>query len=153
MTDALAPLVAEFRVALNAFKGIDTEPDAGSGREEIADFLKEGYPVFALVSGGETIGYIVCRTEGYCIWVEQLFVKKEYRRQGAASMLFGKAEELAASKGEDTLYNYVHPNNDAVIGFLRSRGYTVLNLIEIRKPYGGEIPKSKIKVAENEFDY
>ena len=29
--------------------------------------------------------------------------------------LFGKAEKLAASFGEDTVYNYVHPNNHAMI--------------------------------------
>lgn len=29
---------------------------------------------------------------------------------------------------------YVHPNNHRMIEFLRKRGYTVLNLTEIRKP-------------------
>lgn len=67
------------------------------------------------------------------MWVESIFVKAEYRRHGVATALHSKAEEIAASNGDDTVYNYVHPNNHCMIEFLRKRGYTVLNLIELRK--------------------
>ena len=40
-----------------------------------------------------------------------------------------------------------------MINFLRKRGYTVLNLIEIRKPYEGENLTQTIRVGEHEFDY
>ena len=63
------------------------------------------------------------------------------------------AEELAASFGEDTVYNYVHPNNRAMIAFLREKGYSVLNLLEIRKPYAGEKLTRTIRVDEEQFDY
>lgn len=43
---------------------------------------------------------------------------------------------------------YVHPNNDRMIGFLRKHGYTVLNLIEIRRPYQGENIHNTIHVGE-----
>lgn len=55
--------------------------------------------------------------------------------------------------GDDTVYNYIHPNNHRMIEFLRNRGYTVLNLIEIRKPYKGEKLTQTIVVGEHEFDY
>ena len=151
--DRVAPLVADFRVTLNAFKGIKAEPDVESGKEEVRFFLDAGYPVFAAEDQGEFIGYIVCRIDGYCLWVEQIFVRSDHRREGAATLLFGKAEEIAASMGEDTVYNYVHPNNQAMIDFLRSKGYSVLNLIEIRKPYKGEQLSTTIHVEDNEFDY
>ena len=64
-----------------------------------------------------------------------------------------KAEEIAASMGEDTVYNFVHPNNAGMIAFLRSKGYTVLNMIEIRKPYRDETLTSKIEVGNESFDY
>ena len=76
-----------------------------------------------------------------------------FRRHGAASLLFGKAEEIAGAMGEDTVYNFVHPNNEGMIAFLRSKGYTVLNMIEVRKPYGGEKLTTKVRVNENAFDY
>ena len=62
-------------------------------------------------------------------------------------------QELAAAMGEDTVYNFVHPNNEGVISFLRSKGYTVLNLIEVRKPYKGEKPSTTIRVGNETFDY
>ncbi len=55
--------------------------------------------------------------------------------------------------GEDTVYNYVHPNNDAMMSFLRNKGYTVLNLVEVRKPYKNEELNKKYKIGNNEFDY
>lgn len=68
-------------------------------------------------------------------------------------MLFAKAEEIAASMGENTVYNFVHPNNEGMIRFLRAKGYTVLNMIEIRKPYEGEKPTATIHVENELFDY
>lgn len=153
MSGSLAELIALFRVTLDSFRGIESEPSVASAMEELDYFAEMGYPVFAAKDGRTVAGYVVCRTEGPCLWVEQLYVRDEYRRRGVGTLLFKKAEELASSMGEDTVYNYVHPNNDRVIGFLRSLGYTVLNLIEVRKPYRGETLKTKIPVGNNEFDY
>jgi ribosomal protein S18 acetylase RimI-like enzyme len=85
--------------------------------------------------------------------VEHIFVREDYRRRGVATMLFNKAEEIAASMGENTVYNFVHPNNEGMIIFLRSKGYTVLNMIEIRKPYEGEKLTTKVHVENEAFDY
>ena len=80
-------------------------------------------------------------------------MREDYRRKGVAIMLFRKAEDMAASMGEDTVYNYVHPNNEGMIRFLASKGYTVLNMIEIRKPYKDEKLSAKIHVEKEAFDY
>ena len=149
----IAELAAEFRVTLRALKGIASEHDPVKGEKEIIEFVQAGFPVFAAKEGNVCIGYIVCRIEGTVLWAEQIYVAKDHRRKGIASALFAKAEEIAASMGEDTIYNYVHPNNEGMIAFLRSRGYTVLNLIEIRKPYRNEELKTTIQVDQNTFDY
>lgn len=151
--DRIAPLVAGFRTALSSYKGVLLEPDLESAKEEIVEYLDKGYPVYAAEEDGALVGYIVCRIEEPCLWVEHIFVCEEYRRKGAATLLFGKAEEIAASMGEDTVYNFVHPNNEGMIRFLRSKGYTVLNMIEIRKPYRGEKPTTTIHVEKEAFDY
>ena len=153
VTDDLAQMVALFRVELRSYKGIASKPDVEAGREEMEEYLAAGFPVFAAIVDGEYAGYVVCRVDSEVVWVESIFVKDEYRRQGIASALHSKAEEIAAFYGDDTVYNYVHPNNHRMIAFLRKRGYTVLNLIEIRKPYAGEKTTQIIKVGENEFDY
>ena len=151
--ERIAPLAADFRMALNAYRGIRSQPDIAAGREEIAEFLRSGFPVYAAESEGTVAGYIICRIDEPCLWVEQLFVREDCRRRGIASLLFRKAEEIAASMGEDTVYNFVHPNNEGVIAFLRAKGYTVLNMLEIRKPWKGEQLTTVIHVEDKEFDY
>lgn len=153
VTDDLAQMVALFRVELRSYKGIASKPNVEAGREEMEEYLAAGFPVFAALVDGEYAGYVVCRVDSEVVWVESIFVKEEYRRHGAASALYSKAEEIAASYGEETVYNYVHPNNHRMIEFLRKHGYTVLNLIEIRKPYNGEKLMQVIQVGEHQFDY
>ena len=151
--ERVVPLIADFRVVLRSYKGIESEPDVEAGKEEILDFLKSGYPVFAAEENGVLAGYIVCRIDEPCLWVEQIYVRGEYRRRGIATLLFEKAEKIAEAMGEETVYNYVHPNNDGMIQFLRSKNYTVLNLIEVRKPYKEEKLTTTIHVNQNVFDY
>ena len=151
--EGLTPLAAAFRAVLRSFKGEDQTPDEGAAREELAEFLEKGFPVFAAVEDGAYLGYIVCRVDEPCLWVEHIYVLPGCRRRGVASRLFGEAEAVAAAMGEDTVFNYVHPNNDGMIAFLRAKGYTVLNMIEIRKPWRGEKLTTKIRVDGNTFDY
>ena len=151
--DKIAPLAAAFRTQLKSYKGIPSQPDSDAGKEEILAFLEAGFPVYAVEECGVFVGYIVCRIDDSCLWVEQLYVREEYRRKGVATTLFKKAEEIAASMGEDTVYNFVHPNNEIMIRFLRAKGYTVLNMIEIRKPYSGERLTTTVHVEKEAFDY
>lgn len=151
--DALAEMVALFRVELKSYKGISSKPNIEAGWEEMEEYLSARFPVYVALVDGEYAGYVVCRVDCEVVWVESIFVKEEYRRNGIAAALHSKAEEIAASYGDDTVYNYVHPNNHRMIEFLRKRGYTVLNLIEIRKPYKDEKLTQTIAVGEHEFDY
>lgn len=153
VNDALAEMAALFRVELRSYKGIVSKPNIKAGHEEMEEYLSARFPVFAALVDDEYAGYAVCRVDSGVVWVESLFVKEEYRRHGIGAALHSKAEEIAASHGGDTVYNYVHPNNHRMIAFLRKRGYTVLNLIEIRKPYQGEKLTQIIAVGEHEFDY
>ena len=153
VNDALAEMVDLFRAELRSYKGIVSKPDIEAGREEIREYLSARFPVFAALVNDEYAGYVVCRVDSEVVWVESIFVKDEYRRHGVAAALHSRAEEIAASYGDDTVYNYVHPNNHRMIEFLRKRGYTVLNLIEIRKPYKDEKLTQTIAVGKHEFDY
>lgn len=151
--DKLAVLIADFRVVLSGFKGIRVLPDIDGAKAELSEYISAKYPIFIAEEHGNYVGYVICRIEGTILWVEQLYVSDSYRRRGIASDLFERAEDIAKEMGEETVFNYVHPNNEAVIEFLRSKGYTVLNLIEIRKPYRDEKLTMKIKVNNCIFDY
>ena len=153
MADGLAVLAAEFRCVLRSYRGERIEPDIEAGREELLEYLHAGYPVYAALAGDALAGYAVCRVDGGVVWVEHLYVREAWRRRGVASLLYDRAEAFSESLGNDTAFNWVHPNNDGIIAFLRSRGYTVLNLIEIRKPFAGEKPASSVRVDDHRFDY
>jgi len=150
----LAPLVASFRVELAALSGRTITPDVVVADSELAEYWARGFPVFlAAADSGAVIGYLVCRLDGKTVWAESLYVLPEFRRRGVASMLFAEAERLAREAGAATLYNWVHPNNAAIIAFLRKRGYDVLNLVELRRPRPGEDPSGHIRVGGEQFRY
>lgn len=151
--DAISELIARFRVTLAEFKGWTREPDIESGKKEFFEYLEKNYPIYVAIEDSKMVGYIVCRVEDGVVWAESLYVLPEYRRRGIGTALYEKAEELAEDLGEDTVYNWVHPNNDVIISFLKNRGYSVLNLIELRRRWKGEKTSMKIKVGKHEFDY
>ena len=147
-------LIAKFRVRLAKLKGISKELDLNSAKEELEFYEKKKYPIFiAEDDKSVVIGYHVCRVEDDIIWSESLYVNPEMRRKGIGSKLYKEAEELVEKFGGDTVYNWVHPNNDMSIPFLKSRGYDVLNLIEIRKKRPNEVFTQEIKVGKYEFNY
>ncbi|MHA2396485.1 MAG: hypothetical protein ACXAC0_07265 [Candidatus Thorarchaeota archaeon] len=47
----------------------------------------------------------------------------------------------------------VVPHNDAIIECLKSRSYTVMNLIELRRLWPGEELLQKVMADDHEFDY
>ena len=148
----VATLLANFRVVLRKFKNEITKPDVEDAKDELNYYLEKKYPLYLAVKDNKVVGYILLRVDGV-VWVEHIYILDEYRRQGIASMLYQKSEEYSKNYCDETLFNYVHPNNDVMINFLRKNGYDVLNLIEIRKPFKGEKTSTKIKIGNNEFDY
>ena len=150
---ACSPLVAEFRDALRSLKGLAPKRDLSAAEEEWMEHCGPGFAAYIALVESRCAGFLVCRIDAPTVWVESVYVLPEYRRKGVASALYEEAERLAQSYGEDTLYNYVHPNNDAMIAFLRTRGYHVLNMIEIRKKHEWEDPRAKVQVGSHLFDY
>ena len=76
VNNALAEMVALFRVELHSYKGIISTPSIEAGREEMEEYLSAKFPVFAALVDGEYAGYIVCRVDGEVVWVESIFVKE-----------------------------------------------------------------------------
>ena len=153
INDELAEMVALFRAELRSYKGIASTPNLEAGKEEMEEYLLAKFPVFVALLDEDYAGYMVCRIQDDVVWVESIFVKEKYRCLGVATALHDEAEKLAEAYGNETVYNYVHPNHHRMIDFLRKRGYTVLNLIEIRKPYQDEKLTQTITVGEHKFDY
>lgn len=151
---ALEWLVAQFRVDLASLHGRRHEPDVESAASELDEYESAGFPIAVAESdNSELAGYLVCRVDSGVVWAESLYVLPRFRRKGTGTALYREAEKLATRVGSESVYNWIHPNNDLMIGFLRKLGYTVLNLIELRRPRPGEEPKEQVRVGRHEFDY
>lgn len=150
---AVTGLIADFRVTLRSYKGIESTPDIAAAEEELLDYLKDDMPIYVALSDEQVVAYMVLRIDAPCVWGESIYVMPAHRKLGIASRLLEKAEAVARTYGEDNLYYYVHPNNDGVIAFLKSHGYSVLNLIEVRKQGKDETLNQTIQVGDHRFDY
>ena len=150
---AITHMVAQFRVELAALKGRKEEADLEDADNEIKFYLSRQYPILAASISGKYIGYAVCRVDDDVVWLESIYVRKEYRRQGIASLLLETAEEIARQFGNDTLYIFIHPNNEAVINFLDKNEYNVLNLIEVRKKYKNEKTDTEYSIGNHKYNY
>ncbi|MDH4213219.1 MAG: GNAT family N-acetyltransferase [Candidatus Thorarchaeota archaeon] len=146
-------MIASLRVFLSKLRSEKRKLNLEAAADELQSYVGKSYPVFVAESPDGLAGYLVCKIDDDVVWAESIFVRPEYRRKGIASSLYLEAERLAQELGGDTVFNWVHPNNNVSISFLKKRGYTVLNLIEVRRPWKGEKPSTSIKVGENEFDY
>lgn len=152
--DNLSNLIAAFRVELKKLRGVNAEPDIKNAIEEFRDYIRLEYPIFiAEECPGKFTGYMVCRVAGNVVWVESIYVPEAFRRTRIATRLYREAEKLSEELGSETVYNWVHPNNDAMIGFLSKMGYDVLNLIELRKPLKKELLAHRISVWDHEYRY
>ncbi|MBE6831743.1 MAG: GNAT family N-acetyltransferase [Ruminococcaceae bacterium] len=151
--EKIAPLIAQFRVELKQLKGITSKPKIDLAKEEFREYLEAKYPVLVVEKDNELLGYLVCRIDGSVVWAESIFVSESARRSGIASKLYQEAENIARGLGGTTVFNWVHPNNDKIINFLAKRGYNVLNLIEIRKPWENEVFTQKISVGNHKYNY
>jgi GNAT superfamily N-acetyltransferase len=154
---AVVDLVARFRVELARFKGREKEPNLDAARDELGCYISSKnvlYPTWVAISDdGKLIGYFVCKVSEDVVWAESMYVLPDHRREGIATALFEKGEKLAKQHGNETLYNWIHPNNDGIIRFLQQKGYTVLNLLEVRKQFKDEPIRTKVEINGQNYDY
>jgi len=146
-------LIVGFRKSLAQLQHTTTKFDREAAFHELQYYIESGFPIFIARVAADVVGYLVCRESDNTLWVESLYVSPRYRRQGIGAALYDQAEATMKKRGGETLYNWIHPTNDAIISFLRKRGYTVLNLIEVRRALKKEKIQHHITVGAHTFDY
>lgn len=149
----LSEMIIAFRSYLASLKDKRDKMTIKEAEKEVEYYLDKKYPIYVIEKKDKYLGYFILKYDDDAVWLEHFFVKKEYRKRGIGTKLFNKAEEILDDLGYVNLYNWVHPNNDRMINFLKRQGYNVLNMIEIRKKFNKEKLKTKIKVGEHKFRY
>jgi hypothetical protein len=113
-------------------------------------FVDDGYVIGNEICGAQVVGHI---SDLLNLFSDYKHLVVTIGNNAFREKIYKEAEKIAEELGSDTVYNWVHPNNDKIINFLKRKGYDVLNLIEVRKPRPGEQNKHKIKVDKHEFNY
>ncbi len=146
-------MLIKFRSYLASLKDRKEDMTIKDSLEEIEYYLDKDYPIYAAQKNNKFAGYFILKYDDDAVWLEHFYVKEGFRNQGIGTKLFQKAEEVVNKLGYVNLYNWVHPNNDRMINFLKKQGYDVLNMIEIRKKFDDENLKSEREVGNNTFKY
>ncbi len=151
--DEIKTLIREFRIETARLKAKEVNPSEIAIEEELMDYIKNNYSIFVAKCDDSCAGFLVMRCMEEIWWVDTLYVNPKSRRKGIANALYERAELQASGSGPDNLFVWVHPNNQKMLSFLRSRGYDVLNLIEVRKPWTNERFSRAYRFDEDELKY
>jgi len=92
VNDALAEMVALFRVELRSYKGIASKPNVEDGREEMKEYLLAGFPVFAATVHGEYVWN--CGMKMTPSIIKFMFPNRNRLRQFFILIRFTKAESM-----------------------------------------------------------
>ena len=58
--DEISELIADFRVTLAGFRGMNGERNLDSARKEFMEYMEKGYPVYIAMEDSKIVGYLVC---------------------------------------------------------------------------------------------
>ncbi len=124
-------LYTEFFVELRGEQG--WKPDEEEAyRKGAENYFRRGDLVFLALEGAEAAGFIRVSSRGGCFWVEEIYVRPEFRGKGIGRA-FVQSAEKEVKKHDSSLYLFVLPQDKDAIAFWKRLGYDVINTIELTK--------------------
>ena len=150
---ALTELIRKFRSEIARMRGRPGSYTSEEARRELTEDLSQERFIIYVAEEETLSGYCVFKDEERTVWMEQLFVDPACRRKGIVRQFVTIGEALAESRGQETLFFWVHPDNRVMLSFLKSTGYDVLNLIEIRRRRNGETCPDRVEMFGHTLYY
>ena len=151
--EALSNLICAFRAEISRMRGYEASSSQEEAKREVKEELSQERFIIYVAEEESLCGYAVFKDEDRTVWMEQLYVAPDFRRQGIARQFLAVGEALAESRGQETLYFWVHPDNRGMLSFLRSTGYDVLNLIEVRRKRNRETCPDEVRIFDATLFY
>ena len=129
-------LYAEFYNDLRIRQGFK-QHSRESYRGDVERYLSHDKVFLAETGRGSTVGFIrVSEREG-CYWIEELYVKPEFRGKGVGRRLVNKAENYI-KEHDSHVYIMVLPQDRRAMSFWLHQGYSLLNTVELAKSLQGD---------------
>ena len=148
----VAELLADFYYAMWRMKGRRQARNLESAIQDLSVRLNRKETVFVAAVGDEIAGIQIAAAEPIHR-LECVFVSERFRRMGLARQLLDAAERKFEISENESFYVNVHPNNRGIIELLRSKGYDVLNLLEIRKRWPDERKYRQVRIMGQDYLY
>ncbi len=98
-------------------------------RRDLTRIRDDSYHVYLIVSGGEPIGYFNFLTSE-TVYIQSLYVRREYQRQGIGKQAFAIIKEYCKTHGFDKFICNCNSHNYPAQDFYRSMGGTVVKRSE-----------------------
>ncbi len=90
------------------------------------DLISQDTVAFVVEYKGSMIGYSLSTFVNAGFHITNIAVDEKYQRQGVASKLMQKLENIATENGCHYIYLEVRTNNTVAIGLYKSLGYNIL---------------------------
>ena len=128
--DSFIELYVEFFKELRSKQGCSFQVEEFV--QDAKRYFQRGDIIFLALENSKAIGFIRLSSREECFWIEEVYVRPEFRRRGIAKALVKRAEE-EVSKQDDFLYLLVLPQDKDAITFWKKLGYDMINTIELVK--------------------
>lgn len=108
--------------------------DFDESLKEAQNYIKRGDIVILAMLNDKPIGYARVSERDQVYWIEDIYVKPEYRGKGVGRKLV-KEIEKEVSMLDNSVYLMVLPQDRDAFRFWVKMGYTLLNSIELAKEF------------------
>ncbi|AJC70885.1 N-acetyltransferase GCN5 [Thermococcus guaymasensis DSM 11113] len=92
-------------------------------RAEATHYFKRGDIIFLALENGEAVGFIRVSSRDGSFWIEELFVRPDFRGRGIGRALAERAEKEVL-KWDSALYLLILPQDKDAIAFWKSSATT-----------------------------
>lgn len=95
---------------------------------------------YFIKSGDERVGYVILtryhsvEKGGLTLYIDELFVEEEHRRNGIGRRIMEKIYEIARVEGAKGLSVQAEPHNEAAQAFFRAQGFRVNPYVHFERP-------------------
>lgn len=111
--------------------------------ETLEDWLENG-TVYNVFLDHEPVGFLYVRFGGQNVaWLEDIFIREEYRGKGIGRFVMEKLDDLMVQKNVVSLFVDVIPRKTSALNFYWECGFDHLNIIQLRKNYDEKLDKDE----------